>query len=188
MPAGTKCSARLDVGTWNCSSLMPPGLVWEEFPCVLKPRNQLPFTSAALLPVLALPALDLDSDLTSNARGVIVLVLRSCSYQAGSSSPWEQSSCELWMHRVCLRPFGSGSVPWQGSHTHLSDPFWQHPLLTASPSPLPSGYLEYRKYTAEWQGAKGCGKETSHLLGGIFNAKNHFCLISNSLCCSKTLF
>lgn len=85
------------------------------------------------------------SDLTSTVRAVIVLGLRICSYQAGSSSPWEQSSCELWMHRVCLRPSESGSAPLPRSHIHLSDSFWQHPLLTSSPSPLPSGYLEYRK-------------------------------------------
>lgn len=78
-------------------------------------------------------------------RAVIVLGPRICSYQVGSSCPWEQSSCELWMHRVCLRPSESAPAPSPGSHTHPSGSFWQHPLWTSSPSPLPSGYLEYRK-------------------------------------------
>lgn len=122
------------------------------------PGSWSPLESAAFHRSMAAPTFKLclhlilvldkeTSDLISTVRAVTVPGARTCSYQAGSSSPWEQSSCELWMHRVCLRPSESGSAPSPGSHTHPSDSSWQHLLLTSSPSPLPSGYLEYKNHS-----------------------------------------
>lgn len=174
VPAGIRASQ-----LWACDGRIFPG-PWSSL------ESAAPTFKLCLLLILVLDKET--SDLTSTVRVVIVLGPRICSYQAGSSSPWEQSSCGLWMHRVCLQPSESGSAPSPRSHTHLSDSFWQHPLLTSSPSPLPSGYLEYRKTQQIVMNSLGYRRETSHFLRCVSNAKNCFCLISDSLCYSKTLF
>lgn len=111
-------------------------------------------------------------------RGKVPVLRLSRSYQAGSSSPWERSSCELWMRRVCSRPSESGSVPLPRSRTRPSDPFWQRPLSTASPSPPLSEYLEHRRtvtepVTSSW----GFGRKKS-FAGVDFQCKESFLLNS----------
>lgn len=191
------CESCVFMGWWQrlCSEIVPAGIRASQlWACDgrIFPGSWSPLESAAIHRSMAAPTFKLclllilvldkeTSDLTSTVRAATVLGPRICSYQAGSSSPWEQSSCELWMHRVCLRPSESGSAPSPRSHTHLSDSFWQHPLLTSSPSPLPSGYLEYRKTQQIVMNSLGCIREISHFLRCVSNAKNCFCLISDSL-------
>lgn len=141
VPAGIRGRTSAASQLWACNGRIFPGSWSPQEPSAFHRSTAAPTFKLCLHLILVLNKQT--SDLISTARAVPGP--RICSYQAGSSSPWELSSCELWMHRVCLQPSESGPAPWPGSHTHLSDSFWQHPLLTSSPSPLPSGYLEHRK-------------------------------------------